>query len=299
MMALFRKKKRKLIEDETAVTVEQEQQEKSDEETVSTTLSFHEDWIMEPEERFVYQYYHQQLPKLKPNQISISGNKLIEYEEGFVVVAFLRNTLPKPIKFEKVNLLLIDENGTPFAKKQFEMDDFGELPPNSCRPWRFLFSKEDRLTDTIPSTKNWKIAFELQSHNNERNNHKLELESSWENQISPAQKEHLLQLLKKLPPLKTGEVNFVGIEAKFVQEGSFAVTVLIRNGSTKNIRLEQIPLVVEDGDGDIICQGGFTLNLEVQANTSKPWTFIFPNQLVLKTNPNLTGWKVYPPTSQS
>lgn len=294
-MALFRKKKKEQ-QDPIAVTIEEpaEQQQEQFQEEVTTVLSIHPEWEVEPQERFVYQYHHQQLSKLKPNQISISGIKLIDYEEGFVAVAFLRNTLTKSIKFEAVDLLLLDDQGNPFAKRQFELDELGELPPLTCRPWRFLFAKEDKLTETMPVNDNWKIAFELRSSGPAA--HHLDLDSTWENQITTAQRQHLEQVVGSLPKLSQGEVNFMGIEATFVQDGAFAVTVLIRNGSNKNIQLEQIPLIVEDGDADIICQGGFQLNnFEVKANTSKPWTFIFPAELVQKAEPNMSRWKVYPP----
>ena len=103
-----------------------------------------------------------------------------------------------------------------------------------------------------------------------------------------------------LPKLKEDEVNFMGLEAVMQEAGTLAVTVLIRNGSKKkSIKIEQLPLVVEDADGDQVCQGGFALeDFEVKANTTKPWTFIFPEPLVVKKNPNLTRWKVYPPVSE-
>ena len=45
-----------------------------------------------------------------------------------------------------------------------------------------------------------------------------------------------------------------------------------------------------------IAKGGFNLDqLEVKANTSKPWTFIFPKELLLKENMDLSKWKAYPP----
>lgn len=260
---------------------------------VKTSLSFHPDWDLSPQERYVYQFYHQQLPALKPNQISISGMKLIEYNEGFVVVAFLRNTLSKPVRFEQIDLLLLNEDGQPIAKRRFEMDTFGELPPFTARPWRFLFEAEDKLVDQIPQ-EGWKIAFELK----QKPKHALELEKSWETALSEQQKTHLRNLVEHLPPLAAGEINFMGIEAKIDENKNVVITLLIRNGSDKNIRLEQIPLVVEDASGDVICKGVFHLeNFEVKANTSKPWSFVFPPSLLLKEAIDLSKWKVYPPKS--
>lgn len=271
-----------------------DRKEEQTNEEVKTTLSFHPDWDVSPQERYVYQFHHQQLPPLKPNQLSISGMKLIEYNDGFVVVAFLRSTLPKPVRFEQINLLLLDENGQAIAKRAFAMDSFGELPPMTARPWRFLFSAEDKLVDKIPQ-EGWKIAFELKQAP-KREDHRLDLEASWEQSLSTQQREHLQKLIETLPPLSVGEINFMGLEAKLNEKRDLVITLLIRNGSDKHIQLEQIPLVVEDASGDIICKGVFQLEqFEVKANTSKPWTFIFPSTLLLKEDVDLTKWKVYPP----
>ncbi|UQD53430.1 accessory Sec system S-layer assembly protein [Bacillus methanolicus] len=293
-VAFFKRKRKEENLEKEKIDRNLHLEKKTEDGLVKTTLSFHPDWELTNQEKYVYQYKHEQLPLLKPNQISITGIRLIEYNDGFVVVAFLRNTLPKAVRFEAVNLLLLDENGNAIAKKQFELDGLGELPSMACRPWRFLFSNEDKLTDTIPA-EGWQIAFELKQSNPK---HQLDLAESWEQQLSPLQKEQLEKLVTSLPALKQGEINFMGIEAKMTNEQNLAVTVLIRNGTDKNIQLEQIPLIVEDAAGDVVSKGGFTLNdFEVKANTSKPWTFIFPKELILKDNPDLSRWKVYPPSN--
>ena len=237
-------------------------------------------------------FHHQQLPSLKPNQISISGIRLTRFEEDVIVDAFIRNTLDRAVRFEMVDLLLIDENSKPLAKKTFDLSEMGEIPALSCVPWRFLFEEEDYVVAEIPD-EGWKIAFELKHKATE---HMLDLAPSWEEQLSNEQREHLEKVVAGLPKLKEDEVNFMGLEAVMQETGALAVSVLIRNGSQKSIKIEQLPLVVEDADGDQVCQGGFALeDFEVRANTTKPWTFIFPEQLVVKKNPNLTSWKVYPP----
>ena len=291
-MPIFKRKQKKKEENELPLDFPLEKTDTTNEGMVETTLSFHPDWELTSQEKYVYMFKHKQLPLLKPNQISITGMKLLEYQDGFVVVAFLRNTLDKAIRFDAVDLLLLDETGQAVAKKQFELDGMEELAPFTCRPWRFLFSNEDKLVEKMPED-GWTIAFELKQP---REEHKLQLHESWENQISPLHREHLEQLVSTLPPLQEGEINFLGLECKITSYDNLAVTVLIRNGSDKNINLEQLPLIVEDAQGDIICQGGFKLDkFMVQANSSKPWTFIFPNNLISKPSPDLSKWRVYPP----
>ena len=184
--------------------------------------------------------------------------------------------------------------GKALGKKSFDLSEMGEIPALSCMPWRFWFEEDDLLEKDI-SDDGWKIAFELKSQATE---HALDLAPSWEEQLSKAQREHLEKVVADLPKLGKDEVNFMGLEAVLQEEGNLAVTVLIRNGSAKSIKIEQLPLIVEDADGDQVCQGGFSLNdFEVRANTTKPWTFIFPEKLVIKKTPNLSKWKVYPPNS--
>ncbi|MFJ7745066.1 accessory Sec system S-layer assembly protein [Peribacillus sp. NPDC097295] len=264
------------------------------EDAVYTTLVFHDESDFSKQEKYVYQFHHQQLPSLKPNQISISGVKLSRFEEEVMIMAFIRNTLDKAVRFEVVDLLLLNENGQALAKKSFDLSEMGEIPAVSCMPWSFLFEEEDIMAK-IPDN-GWKIAFELK--NQAPQEHELDLAPTWKEQLSNAQRENLQQLVAGLPKLNQGEVNFMGLEAAFKENDQLAITILIRNGSDKGIKIEKLPLIVEDADGDQVCQGGFSLdNFEVKANSSKPWTFIFPGDLVKKKNPDLSRWKVYPPSS--
>ena len=162
---------------------------------VKTSLVFHHDWELSNQERYVYMYKHQQLPLLKENQVSIKGLKLLQYEDGFVVVAFLRNTLPKSIQFENITILLMDDNGTTLAKKVFELDTMGEMPALSCMPWRFLFENEDKLVDTIPA-EGWNLAFEIKQ-SQAAAPHQLDLDESWEKELSPVKVEQLEKIVAK------------------------------------------------------------------------------------------------------
>lgn len=264
--------------------------------TVNTSLYFHPEWELTIAEKYIYQFRHQQLAPLLPDQLSIVGINLIVEDDDIIIETFLRNTLSKTVRFEEVDLLLLDEKDRVLAKKRFELDEVSEIPGLSGMPWRFLFSKEDRVSAEIPA-EGWKIAFELKNKI-EKQEHKLDLDETWEKELSSHQKESLTNLVSSLPKLTLGEINLMGIEAKFNEESALSVVILVRNGNEKNIKLETIPLVVEDALGDIVCEGGFKLsNFEVKANTSKPWTFIFPASLIKKRNPDLSRWKAYAPAS--
>lgn len=257
-----------------------------------TTLSFHPSWNLSKPEFYVYQYHHLQLPPLEESQLSISGIKLEKYDDFFTVTSFIRSTVSKPIKFEMLQLLLLDENQEVIARETFDMEHFGEIPPNTARPWRFIFSMETVLNNKEIPEEGWTIAFELK----QKNSHALDLDAAWKNELNDEQTKKLEQLVQNMPPMKQNELNIMGLEAGYQAEGGLKVTLLIRNGSLKNVKLEQIPLIVEDASGDIVANGLFkTAGLEIKGNTSKPWSFVFPAELIRKENADFSSWKVYPP----
>jgi accessory Sec system S-layer assembly protein len=259
---------------------------------IKTSLSFHPKAKIGNEEKYYFQFLHNELQDLKENQVSLSGIDLKSADNQVFIAAFVRNSLPKGIKFQDVTLLLLGPDSEKLGRKKFDLSLLGELPPNSSRPWEFVFNQEDLVTTELPQT-GWKLAFELSKA---KKPHSLELEESWEKSLSEVDKENLQKIVENVQPPKPGEVNFMGIQVKVNNEGQLHTTLLIRNGSDKDITLQQLPLIVEDADGDIIAKGGFQLDhLVIKANTSKPWTFIFPAELILKEEPDLSKWMAYPP----
>ena len=87
-------------------------------------------------------------------------------------------------------------------------------------------------------------------------------------------------------------MNFTGLQAKLNEDGSLHASIFIRNGHDKAINLEQLPLEIADARGEIVAKGSFKLNpvLTVQPNTTKPWTFIFPAELVSAEGIDLSRW---------
>ncbi|WP_394138506.1 accessory Sec system S-layer assembly protein [Cytobacillus oceanisediminis] len=267
--------------------------EAGSEKLVETELSFHPKVHVGTEERYYFQFLQNELPPLKENQISLSGIELKKDEDIWQIVAFVRNSLAKSVKFKETPLLLIGPDGEKLGRKVFNLADIGELPAASSRPWVFEFHQSDLEKEELPAT-GWKLAFEIKAQQPEQ--HRLDLHESWEKSLAENDKEKLEKLVSSVEPPKKGEVNFMGIQAAKAEDGSLHVTLLVRNGSMKNLKLEKLPLIVEDASDEVIVKGGFNLdNFEVKANTSKPWTFIFPKEMLLKEEIDLSKWKAYPP----
>ena len=257
---------------------------------IKTKLSIPSDWKVPNEERYIYAFHNNQSPKLMINQVSIYGMDLTRLKNNsFVASGFIRNTVQHNIKFGNTSILLFGPNKEVIAKKEFDLSKLGVIPANSARPWKFIFSSKDVVNDIKMPIDEWSLAFEL------KKKHELELEESWENSIAEEAKNSLQEIVAKAAPLKPGEVNFMGIEAKQKDNGDMIVTILIRNGTDKNISLHQIPLGVKDASNEEIAKGNFKLDdFTIKANTSKPWTFVFPSSVITKEEINLSTWKVYP-----
>ncbi|RDI40144.1 accessory Sec system S-layer assembly protein [Falsibacillus pallidus] len=266
------------------------EQDQRQEEEVETALSFHPAWNLEKEQEYVFRFLNNELSPLKPNQISLAGVEMSNDGQQVAVTAFVRNSLQKPIKMENVELLLMKEDGSIFGRKEFDFAEIGEIPAESSRPWVFTFEKDFLLTEEIPSD-NWKLAFNVSS----LQPHRLDLEPTWEAQLSEEDKSKLEEIVKSVPKPNPKEFNLMGLSAKFMDSGNLNVTILLRNGNSRAIKLQQLPLEIKDAAGEVVARGGFTLeDFEVKANTTKPWSFVFPKEMILKENPDFSSWTASP-----
>ncbi|WP_342513039.1 accessory Sec system S-layer assembly protein [Sporosarcina sp. FSL K6-1522] len=260
---------------------------------IETTLSLHPEWNVPQEQEYVFRFLSNELEPLQPNQISLSGIDIdVEPANGsWLVKAFFRSSLDQPISVDSVELMLLDEEGHTLASDEFNLAELGDIPARSARPWVFVFTK-DNIFSEQPPTENWKLAFNVQS----MVPHKLELEQAWEDGLPEEQKEALATVVAGLPKLKPREVNISGFQVKQQEDGSIAASVFIRNGHSKQINIEQLPLELLDATGDLIARGSFTLDsLSVKANTTKPWTFIYPKEMIQKEDPDFSRWTVRVP----
>lgn len=260
---------------------------------VETTLSLHPEWALSQEQEYVFRFLANELEPLKPNQISLSGIDIdVEPANGsWLVKSFFRSSLEQSISVGSVELMLLDAEGKTLASQEFDLKELGDIPGKSARPWVFVFTKDNIFAEEPPA-ENWKLAFNVQS----MVPHKLELEQAWEDGLTAEQKEALEKVVENMPKLKPREVNFAGFQVKKQDDGSIAASIFIRNGHSKQINIEKLPLELVDATGEVVARGSFDLApLSVKANTSKPWTFIYPKEMVQKEEPDFSRWTIRVP----
>lgn len=260
----------------------------SDSNSFKTELSYHPSWNVPKEQQYVFQFLLNELEPLMPNQLSLSGLEIDQEDDTWLVKAFFRSSLAQPIQLGSIELLLLDSSKNVITSKEFDFNDLGEIPGNSARPWVFKFDTPSLALEELPS-QGWQLAFNMKSFES----HKLELHESWEKSLPTEQKNALEQLLSTLPALKKDEVNITGVQLKDQMDESLAITVFIRNGSSQTLSFQQIPLVLSDANNNIVAKGSFKLDdFEILPNTTKPWTFIFPKEMVNKDDKDLSRWTI-------
>ncbi|PER28977.1 MULTISPECIES: accessory Sec system S-layer assembly protein [Bacillus] len=257
---------------------------------IKSVLYFHPSWGgIELEQKYIYQFLHKDLQDLQENQVSLAGIEAELKNDTYYITSFIRNTVSKSIKFEKVTLQLLNKDEQICARKTFNLADLEAIPANTSMPWVFTFEK-DTMTSAELSKEGWQLAFEFKPE------HTLDLDPTWESQITNETKEQLQQLVANLTPPEEKEVNFFGLQTHRESNGDLHISILIRNGYNQNIRLDQMPLHISDASGDVIAKGNFKLdNFEVKANSSKPWTFTFNPNSILKDELDLSTWKAFIP----
>ena len=269
--------------------VKSSENKKTSTKEVVTKLSFHPDWNVPQEQQYVFRFLANELEPLKPNQLSLAAISIEEEARNgsWHVKAFFRSSLSQPIELGEIELILLDKDDKRLASKQFNFKELGTIPAESARPWVFTFDKNSIEAKEVPE-EGWKIAFNLIS----LRGHQLDLDETWKKQLPKEQQELLAKIVKDLPKLGKTEVNFTGFQVKLRDDQSLHASIFIRNGNDKAINLEQIPLEIIDANGKRVAKGSFKLDpiLTVQPNSTKPWTFIFPAELVDAENADLSRW---------
>ena len=256
---------------------------------VKTKLSFHPDWDVPQEQKYIFNFLANDLAPLKPNQLSLAAINIEEnaHNGAWQVKTFFRSSLNQAIELGEIELIILNKDGEKIGAKQFNFKDLGSIPANSARPWVFEFDRASLETSEIP-TDGWQLAFNLIS----LRGHILDLHESWQEQLPAEQQQRLAEIVKDLPPLGKTEVNFTGLQLQHREDGTLHVSIFIRNGNEKQINLEQLPLEIVDANNKQVAKGSFKLDpiLTVQGNATRPWTFIFPAELVNAEGADLSRW---------
>ncbi|WP_186321486.1 SLAP domain-containing protein [Bacillus sp. FJAT-22090] len=259
---------------------------------LKTMLEFSENWSMDQQERYVFQYYHNKLKGLDPNQINIHGVELHKTAEGFIMTAIIRHSLEKKLNLQDIRLVVRNTEGKELARKDFNMEYFGVLNSLRARPWIFEFENESLLVseDEINDKMEFEVVFEIQEP--AVSQFSLQLDENWSNGLNEEQKTSLENTLAEMEPTKQDEISVSAFNLEETEEG-VSVYVLIRNAFNEEITISNLPLQLFDATGELVAQLGFPLEqFTVNPTNARPVSLHFPQSVFKKENPDWTSWNI-------
>lgn len=259
---------------------------------LKTILEFSDHWNMDQQERYIYQYYHNKLKGLDPDQINIHGVNLHKTGEGFIMTAIIRHSLQKKLNLQDIRLVVRDTEGKELARKDFNMELFGVLNSLRARPWLFEFESDTLLVpeEEITDKMEFEVVFEMQEP--VRSEFYLQLDANWSEQLSDEQQEDLQKTLDALEPIQMETISVSAFNLA-AQEDGVHVSVLIRNTFTTVVTLENLPLQLFDAKGDLVAQLGFPLaQFDLNPNYGRPVSLFFPKDVFKKEDPDWSDWKI-------
>ncbi|GGA20895.1 SLAP domain-containing protein [Psychrobacillus lasiicapitis] len=260
--------------------------------TYKTEIDFSTDWEIPAQEKYIFQYFHQQLADLEANQLHVHGVKLYTVNDGIVVTAIIRHSLPKKLRLEQVVLVVKDKEGKELAKKQFDMELFGELEACTARPWNFLFERDDLLVpyEEIQNEMDFEMAFEY--YEKVVKDFELYLDENWSNGLTEDQKGYVHNLVASLEPIKENEISVVGFHFHETEE-AVNVYIIIRNAFAQSLTIENLPIQLFDATGDLVCKLGFPIGeFEIASKQARPLSLSFSKEVFMKVSPDFSAWKI-------
>lgn len=259
---------------------------------LKTTLEFSDLWNLNEQERYAFQSAHNKLKGLIPNQLNIHGVKLHKTNDGFIITAIIRQSLQKKLVLADIRLIVRDTAGKDIAKKDFNMEHFGELGSLRARPWMFEFDNEFLLVshDEITDQMEFEVVFEyLQKSVSEFT---LQLDEKSLQELTDDQKDALKKTLYSLNPLAINDVSISTVNL-VEQDKGLTIDLLVRNSFNKGVTLNNLPLQLFDAAGDVVAQYEFSLEqFEINPSHGRPVSLFFPKELLKKANPDWSKWKI-------
>lgn len=259
---------------------------------LKTTLEFSDLWNLNEQERYVFQAAHNKLKGLNPNQINVHGVNLHKTNEGFIITAIIRQSLQKNLALADIRLIVRDIAGKEIAKKDFNMEHYGELAPLRARPWMFEFENEFLLVahDEITDKMEFEVVFEYQQES--ISDFSLQLDEKWSQDLTHDQQESLQKTLDSLNPIALNDLSISTINLT-EQDNGVTINVFIRNSFEKVVTLNNLPVQLFDAAGDLVAKHEFQLEeFNVNSKHARPMSLFIPKGKLKKVNPDWSNWKI-------
>lgn len=229
------------------------------------------------------------LPPIKEGDVNISTDYIFDVGDKYEVSIFIRNGLAKPINFEKVPLILVNDKGEILGEKIFNLREVGDIPPKSVRPWKIYFEKEDfNIGDN--NLKDLKIVFDTKIK--AERTVKVELDNLPEG-IQGEKRKKYEKFLEELPLLRRGQVSMSTFDVYKTKDEGVSVVLVICNGNDRAINVEKVPLSIFDASESLVASGVFYLEkVVINPGKANVYRFTFNDDEIINKDMDLSSFKV-------
>lgn len=204
-------------------------------------------------------------PSIYEGEINIAGVYAFDMGKFWEVKAFLRNGTNGPVNFENVALVITNSKKEILADQFFHMQDVGDIPPYSARPYKLKFYKTSIHVKKIPSD-DWIIAFDRRKTTTAHYEN-FEFEGLQE-ELSKENISILNRFLRELPKVEQGKIDIAKFSIGIGADGKIMISMVARNGFHLPLTIGKLPVTVKNEEGNVIFSAIFDLQ-NVKINPEK------------------------------
>lgn len=229
------------------------------------------------------------LPKIEEGQVNITSEYFVYFEGKIETKVYIRNMMPKQINFDDIYLGIEDENGNVIKEQKFNLAYLGNIPPYSVKVTK-LFFEADGINLDDSKFENLKICFssKVKAFNSIDTEFQDLPENFTHEQIAVCNR-----YLKNLNKLEANTVTLSAVDLLNNDDGNIIISIIVRNGYDKEIKLEEIPISVFDKNDSKIASVRFkTDNLDILPKKARLFNLIINKENIIGENYDLSKWKV-------
>lgn len=257
---------------------------------INLSLPNEDEIVMSDFQKDFYKDELKELPPIRTGEVIIDGIYTYDQGDKLEVSVYIRNGLSKNISMDIVPLVITNSKGDILAEQMCNLRDVGVIPTLGGRPFKIYFEKENVFVDKI-SMEDWNINFKKQIK--AVKSVVTQLEGLPENLPYEFIKE-LNEFIAELPLVKNGQVNISVFKQCKNRDDSISIILLIRNGAAKPIKVEKLPISIEDEQGELVAGGVFDIeNIIVNAAKEMLYTFTLYKEKVINNEADISKCKVY------
>ncbi|WP_446898500.1 SLAP domain-containing protein [Clostridium sp. LBM24168] len=228
------------------------------------------------------------LPPIKEDDINISTIYAFEDSESIEVKVYFRNGLHRKVNFEYVPLTLLNSKGEIVGNKVFDLTEMGDLEYGAARPWKLFFEKSVVDMDKF-SAEGCHVIFNGSMKAVKYAPVALDESSLEDEKYVPMFRE----FMDSLPKVHRDSVSISKFKVAIQKQGKIIVTLLIRNGCSKSVKIDKLPITVKDEKGTVIASAVFSTNgLKIESMKARVCNFAFDINMDVESSIVMDNWNV-------